>query len=234
MSAVRLLAPTVVSAVLYGLAFPPIGWRLGAWIALVPFLLALRRASRRGALLLAWGWLLVMAWTVGDALPRAVATYYEQSTLFGVTFAVAVFSLHGAPYYMAFAAWYRAVRALSAVWMPLLTAAAWVALDGRIHGLAGCVLERPGYTEERHGAVSDAPVDVASVAVDHRLEHLEAAVDDHGQVLRVRPLGHGGEAREVDEQHRRLAALTVPLGGVIVHGLLAVIPAGEGPGAAAD
>src|SRR3989442_15899052 len=78
MSAVRLLLPTLVSALLYGFAFPPIGSPLLAWVVLVPLLLTLRAAGLRAALGLAWLWLLGMAWTVGDALPRAVAVYYEQ------------------------------------------------------------------------------------------------------------------------------------------------------------
>jgi apolipoprotein N-acyltransferase len=149
-----LLVPTLVSAVLYGLAFPPLGWRWLAWVALVPFLLAVRRAGRGAALLLAWAWLITMALAVGDALPRAVATYYEQSTLFGIGFAVAVFSLHGVPYYMAFALWYRAMRDVSAVVLPLLVGAAWVALElGRVKFLTGNPWALAGYSQVSTGTL---------------------------------------------------------------------------------
>ena len=43
----------------------------------------------------------------GDCLPGAVTTYFDQPILPGIGFAVALFWIKGAPYYMAFAACYR-------------------------------------------------------------------------------------------------------------------------------
>ena len=142
------LVSTLVSALLYGLAFPPFGSHLLAWVALGPLLLAIRAAGLRAALGLAWLWLLVMAWTVGDALPRAVAVYFEQPTLFGIGFAIALFSLHGAPYYMAFAAWYRALRHWESPFFPLATGAAWVGAElGRVKFLTGNPWALAGYSQ---------------------------------------------------------------------------------------
>jgi hypothetical protein len=98
-----LLVPTALSAILYGLAFPPTGVRLLAWVALVPFLAALRRARLGGALVLAWAWTVVAAYVVGDWFPRSISTYYRQPILVGVAFFVGVSSLMVAPYYAAFA-----------------------------------------------------------------------------------------------------------------------------------
>jgi len=208
MRAPRLLVPTVISAVLYGLAFPPVGWRALSWVALVPFLVTLRTASRGAALLLAWTWLLVMAWTVGDALPRAVATYYQQSTLFGIGFAVAVFSLHGVPYYMAFAAWYRARRA-SPLWMPLLTASAWVALElGRVKFLTGNPWALAGYSQVEGGTLIQVADLTGVYGVSFVLVAMNAAL---AEVWR---------ARRGPRQSLRAAFAGLGLAGLVVVGVV--------------
>ena len=66
MRVVPLILQTTLSGVLYGLAFPLAGVKPLAWIALVPFLIAVRRAGFGATLLLGWVWMTVMAYTVGD------------------------------------------------------------------------------------------------------------------------------------------------------------------------
>ena len=55
----RAVALTVASGGLYGACFPTWSLQSLAWVALVPFLLALRGASVRGVVGLAWLWTLV-------------------------------------------------------------------------------------------------------------------------------------------------------------------------------
>src|SRR5262249_23585092 len=88
-SRVAALFLTVASGVLYGCAFPTTAWRPLAWVALVPWLWALRGASFRRALALGWVWSVVAAYTVGDWFAPSFAQYYQQPVALGVLFFVA-------------------------------------------------------------------------------------------------------------------------------------------------
>ncbi len=73
------LAATLVSAVAYGLLFPPFGLDWISWVALVPLLLAMRGlASWRAGLLVAlWAWMAtvgIIAWLV-----PTLHQHFEQS-----------------------------------------------------------------------------------------------------------------------------------------------------------
>ncbi len=120
---------TVVSAVLYGLAFPTTSWRLLAWVALVPWLLALRGASVRRALGLAWLWSVVMAYVVGNWFAPSLAKYYHQSYAVGLLLFFVVSSVTAAPYYAAFAVCYRTLVRRPGVALPLVAGAAWTAAE---------------------------------------------------------------------------------------------------------
>jgi len=123
------VAATALSAVAYALAFPPARWSALAWIALVPFLLALRAVGPRAALLLCWFWPVFASSFVADALPAAVETYFLQSPLVARLFAIGVWTVTGSLYYMAFGPVYRTLCRRSSVWTPLLAAAAWAAAE---------------------------------------------------------------------------------------------------------
>ncbi|MDJ0869667.1 MAG: apolipoprotein N-acyltransferase [Myxococcota bacterium] len=134
----RALAATVLSAVLYGLSFPPTSWRWLAWVALAPLLLALRGASLPRALGLAWLWSVLAAWLVGDWMPGAVANYFLQPPWVGFAFFAGITTLTGSFYYMAFAALYRLLAARFTLALPWLAAAAWVGAElGRARLLTG-------------------------------------------------------------------------------------------------
>jgi apolipoprotein N-acyltransferase len=120
---------TVSSGVLFGLAFPPTGWKPLAWLALAPFLVALRRGSLAQALLLTWLWCLVASYVIGDWFPRAIATYFHQPMLLAVAFYFGVFTLMAGPYYMAFAWAYRALARRYRLALPFLAGAAWAAAE---------------------------------------------------------------------------------------------------------
>ncbi len=139
---------TLGSAVAYGLCFPPTAFRPLAWIAQVPFLLAVRRGSAGRALALGWVFTVTVAYTVGDWFPRAVANYYAQPPIVGVAFFFGVSSIMAAPYVMAFAVVYRQLGRRPGPFLPLLTAAAWVAAEfGRIRILTGNPWAVFGYSQ---------------------------------------------------------------------------------------
>jgi apolipoprotein N-acyltransferase len=122
-------ALTILSGVLFGLAFPPTGWLALAWVALAPFFVALRSGGTRQALLMAWLWSLVASYAVGDWFPRAVADYFQQPLVVAVALYFGVFTLMAGVYYMAFALAYRRLATRHRSLLPLLVAAAWVAAE---------------------------------------------------------------------------------------------------------
>ena len=86
------LAATAVSALLYGLAFPPLEWGPVAFVALAPFLVALRRLRLRDALLCGFLWAELASLFVANALPDAVETYFLQPRWLAWLFAIAVWA----------------------------------------------------------------------------------------------------------------------------------------------
>jgi apolipoprotein N-acyltransferase len=158
--------PAAVSAVLYGLTFPPYGLTALAWCALAPLMLALRRGGAGQALFVAWLWCVVDAWVVGDWFPRAVAAYFQQSLALALALFVGVFTLMAAPYVMAFALAYRALSRRFHASLPFLAAAAWVAAElgrGRLFTGSPFFIGNPwalaGYAHADHLAL----VQIASV-----------------------------------------------------------------------
>jgi apolipoprotein N-acyltransferase len=142
------LTCTLVSAALYGFSFAPARVRPLAWIALVPFLVAVRRVRLGRAVALGWVWTVAAAYAVGDWFPRAVATYYEQPAAVGIAFFLAVSSFMAGLHYMAFAACYRALGRRPGATLPLLAAAGWVAAEfGRVSLLSGNPWALFGYSQ---------------------------------------------------------------------------------------
>ena len=124
------MGATVLSAVLYALAFAPASIRPLAWLALVPFFLALRTVRGVGpALLLGWLWPVAASSFVADALPAAVEQYFLQPRAVALLFAVGVWTVTGSLYTMPFALAFRALARIPSPWRPLLFAAAWTASE---------------------------------------------------------------------------------------------------------
>ena len=214
----------MVSAVLYGLSFPPAALRLLGWIALVPLLVALRLASSAAtALVLAWIWTVVAAYTVGDWFPRAVSTYYQQPWSVGLGLFFGVSTFMAAAEYMAFAIAYRRLAAHSAVALPLTAAAAWVAAEfGRVGLFTGNPWALAGYSQ-----VGMAPIvqiaDVTGVyGVTFTLLAVNAALAELWLARRVRPA-----------RRRALIGLSVTAGVVALvagYGIVRLTwPAGPAP-----
>ncbi len=126
----RDLLLTALSGALYALAFPPTQVRVLAWVALVPFLMALRDASLARRLALGAWISLVVGWGTGTWMPGAVAGYFAQPLAVGFALFLLVTLVMAAPYYMAFAAVYTPlVRRFGGVAGTLLTGAAWAGVD---------------------------------------------------------------------------------------------------------
>lgn len=155
------LAATAGSAVLFGLSFPPWSVKPLAWVALTPWLWALRTGSLSRALALALLWSLVAAYTVGDWMPEAVAVYFLQPRPVGLLFFVGVVAVMAAPYYAAFAAAYRTLaRTVPPALLPWSAAAAWVAAElgrGRLLTGSPLLIGNPwgliGYSQAGHDAL---------------------------------------------------------------------------------
>ncbi len=86
MRLLNLLIPTLASVILFSLTFPLTRIRVLAWVALVPYLVALRRARLREALLLGGICGVLSAYSIGLWFPTAFSSYYDQPLLLGVAF----------------------------------------------------------------------------------------------------------------------------------------------------
>jgi apolipoprotein N-acyltransferase len=129
MSGPRALGCTLLSAACYGLAFPPLGWHLVAWVTLVPFFLALRGAGVPRALALGALWGIAAAYSVGTWMPVAVTRYYAQPVTVGVAAFVLCALVTVAPYTVAFALLERRLAHRLGALAPLTAGAAWTASE---------------------------------------------------------------------------------------------------------
>ncbi len=183
---VALLA-TVISGVLYALAFPPLRLRPLAWVALVPLLLALRDAGWRRRLGLGVLWTMVSGWSVGTWMASAVASYFEQPFAVGVAIFLIVTGLMAAPYYATFALAYApltragATSPLARAATPLVVGAAWAAVElarGRLlNGTLGYVGNSPWATLGYSQAGVEALVQIVALTGVYGLSFLVAAVN---------------------------------------------------------
>lgn len=129
----------VISALVHALAFPP--WNLSAvaFVAIVPFLVAVRGLRPRAAALVGLLWGSVAIWGVAYWVAGALTFYYEQPWWFGVLFCVVGCMILWGTYYAAFAAFAAWVmsRTRGLVRVAVLTAA-WVTCElGRATLLTG-------------------------------------------------------------------------------------------------
>lgn len=122
------LGLTTLSGVLYGLAFPPLGWWPLAWVALAPFLVAVAASGARRAVGLGLWLGIVASYAVGTWMPDAVVNYYQQPIAVGVLIFVACALWQAAWQYGAFALVVRRLGLVGAA-TPFLIAAAWVAAE---------------------------------------------------------------------------------------------------------
>jgi apolipoprotein N-acyltransferase len=123
------VALTAASAGIFGLAFPVVSWRPLAWVALVPFFIALRGRGLRSALALGALWGVLASYCVGVWFAESVSTYFLQPMPIAIALFVGVATTMAAPYFMGFAAAHRLLVRSDPRFIPLLVAAAWVAAE---------------------------------------------------------------------------------------------------------
>jgi apolipoprotein N-acyltransferase len=133
---------------LHGLAFPPANLHSLAWIAFVPWFVAIRLAPAGTALLLTSTVTLLGSYLVTTWLPRAVAVYYGQPVTVGVALLIGVWAVTVAPWVLLFTLSYRALARRVAWTLPLLAGAAWAAAElGRVRLLVGDPFGLLGYSQ---------------------------------------------------------------------------------------
>lgn len=117
----------LLSAVLHTACLPPWNVSFLAWVALVPFLHALRGLTIRRAGLAGLAWGTAAIWGIGYWVPAALGFYYQQPWWFGVIFALGASIVFAGAYSAGFAAslgWMG--KATGGAERVLLTAALWV------------------------------------------------------------------------------------------------------------
>ena len=120
---------TVLSGLLHGAAFPPRAHAAVAWVALVPWLIALTRRSAIGAASLGVVWGVTAAWSVGEWMPTAIVRYFGQPWPVGALGFLTCAIVTVAPYTAAFAVVFHRIDRRAGFSAPLLVAAAWVATE---------------------------------------------------------------------------------------------------------
>lgn len=137
-----------LTSVLYAAAYPPYRFNLFAWVALVPFLLVVRRVRWPAALVAAVVFPVIACALTISWMPRAAATYYAQPFAVGIATFLAIALLMVAPYVVGFTLLYRfAVRRDNAL-APLVGGALWVLGEyARSHVLTGNPFVLLGYSQ---------------------------------------------------------------------------------------
>lgn len=141
------LAAMIVTPLLHGLAFPPARLPLLAWVAFVPWFVAIRLLTAPAAAAVSAVTTLLGTYLVAGWLPRAVSVYYAQPFPLGIALFVGAWTVTLAPWFLAFTAAYQAIARRFAAALPLLVAAAWTAGElGRVR-LTGDPFALLGYSQ---------------------------------------------------------------------------------------
>jgi apolipoprotein N-acyltransferase len=119
---------TLLSAVLYGLCFPPVSLAPLAWIALVPLLAAASRTRPGIAAACGVLWGVAAAYGVGWWFPGMLASFFGLPVLLGWAGFFAVSTLLAGVYFGAFGAWVSWLSRRGAA-SPLRIAAGWGACE---------------------------------------------------------------------------------------------------------
>jgi len=208
-------------------SLPPLEIRPLAWIALVPFLVALRGSGTRWAVWLSLLWGLCLACATGTWFVSSVVDYFDQDYAVGVGFFLFTAAATSCPYYMVFGVVYVRLARRFGKALPLLAAAAWVTVElGRGRLLAGSpfMLGNPwaliGYSQvgvdplmQIASVTGIYGVSFAVAAVNAGLAELWLALRSRGSGLREALLG--------------LLLGIVPAGVALAHGLVALAGATE-------
>ena len=144
------VALTALSGALYGLAFPPVGWWPLAWIALVPFLIAVRASGPRRALALGALLGVTASYGVGTWMPAGVINYYQQPFAVGAAIFLVCALVQSSWQFAGFALLYRRLAERGAGLAPLAVAGAWTAAElARAKPAVGNPWALLGYSQAR-------------------------------------------------------------------------------------
>jgi apolipoprotein N-acyltransferase len=209
----------VVAPLLYGASFPL--WRIAwvAWVALIPWCVALRTVGTLPALLIACGSTLLGSYACTTWLPSAVANYYQQPLALGIVLFVGVYVVSVGPYIVAFTLGYRRLAERPSAWLPLLAGAAWAAAEaGRVRLLIGNPFGLFGYSQ-----VGVTPlVQIADVTgiygVSCILIAANAAAAELWLAYGARRLSYRGPVCTPAQAWRGAALVGVALAGMLVYG----------------
>ena len=128
-SRIAVTLAALASAALYAISFPPLAFAPAAWVALCPWLLAIRRATMGRVVLRTMLFTVVATYATVGWTPRVVAEYYGRSPLSGWLIFAGVVIFIVAPQMLAFAVAYRTLARRPGALLPLFAAAAWVAAE---------------------------------------------------------------------------------------------------------
>jgi apolipoprotein N-acyltransferase len=136
-----------LSGAFYSASFPPLGWSMAAWLALVPLLVACAALSPLRAALAGLCWTVTAAIGVGWFLPGMLSHYFGLPTIPSWLAAVAIVAgLHGVYVsgYAAWVAWLVRRRAAN----PILLAGGWLVCEfARAHGTLGSPWALTAYSQ---------------------------------------------------------------------------------------
>lgn len=145
------VALVIASAGLHALAFPPWDFTPIAFVAIVPFLYAIRDLRPWQAALLGHLWGSAAIWGVASWVPSALVFYYQQPWWFGVLFCLIGCQILWGFYYAFFAACTAWLRPKGFVLRPLVLSALWVTCElGRAQLLTGEPWMLLGYALSPH------------------------------------------------------------------------------------
>lgn len=163
----------LISAVLYGLSFPPFSFSLLMWGALAPFFIVAATVPPRSAAAYGVLWGVVMTCSFGWAFPQLVANYFALSLLSGWGLLMVVSLVLFGVYFGVFAlwlSWYSQQKTLS----PWLVAAGWGVCEfARANLWVGNPLALAGYSQVSFARVTQ----IADFSGPYGISLLIAAVN---------------------------------------------------------
>lgn len=169
------LCLTLLSSTLYALSFPPFSLSFIAWIALVPFFLAIVLVGPGVAALYGFLWCLAAAYGVGWWFPGMIAGYLQVPLVIGWLGFFAVSSGLAGLYFAGFAAWVAWLTKRNCA-SPWFIAAGWSVCEfARANLLIGNTWALLGYSQISHSQL----MQIADVTGPYGVGFLIAAVNAH-------------------------------------------------------
>lgn len=165
-------ALAALSGVAWAACFPPLGWSLAAWVALVPLLVACAALTPWRAALAGMCWSVTAAAGVASFLPSMLSGYFGLTPVASWLATITVVGVHGVhpSVFAAWVAWLARRRRAS----PLLVAGGWLACElARAHDGLGSPWGLAAYSQLGRTSI----VQIADLAGPYGIGMLVAAVN---------------------------------------------------------